>query len=549
MKGWAEALRGSLASATSLLALLLLEGHEVHATPSITAGTITFNGANNVLVASDSVAGALVATVTGGSGTTLVFGAPPTGVFSQISTSSFSISGNSATTDTAHYTFKPTTTGATSTTVTITDAGATPLVVTLTGTGVAPLETITTTNPYILIGQTGPVSLTVNNIGNGNLAGAGTINSLRGSVTSGGSVFVGAGGSFTLSDSTAGTAAATSATFGYNFTPTITGAASTTVVTTFSNGTNAANAGGSVTTTLTATGVAPVQSVNSTATAGNVRVGASGTATVVVANIGNGNLAATTGSLNNLNASVSGGSTSGFSSANPGSLSLASNATATVASTATTTLGYTFTPTSRGVASSAVSLNFSNGSSDGKNLSQSVAATVTGTGVAPVFTSSIQGAGTTNTPTAVAHGATGTATQTISFGTVSYAQSKTINLVLQNTTTDLPGSIGSTLTNLSILNFSVSGANAGAFSVSSLGSVITEGGNLVVPITIVGTAKVGALSSTLSIFTDESAAFGGTGDTFTYALSGFSVPEPTSLVALGAGLAGLASVRRRRALR
>jgi hypothetical protein len=538
VKGWAEALRASLASASSLLALLLLEGHEVHAAVVLSDATSAFG---NVLVGGPSASIANFATVTGGIGTTMtlsagstVFGPGAQQIFSTITVSPF-VGGT--------YTFTPTTTGSTSATITIRD-GITASTVTLTGTGVAPLETIAVSNPYVLVGQTGPVSLTVNNIGNGNLSGAGTISNLRGSVASSASVFIGSGGSFSLQDSTAGAASITSATFGYTFAPTITGAASTTVATTFSNGTNAANAGGLVTTTLQATAVAPVASVTPTASAGNVRVGTSGTAAVTVANIGNGNLAGT-GTAYNLNASVTGGSTGGFSSANTGALSLASNATPSVASTATTTLGYTFTPTSRGVASSAVSLNFSNGSTDGRNLSQSVAATVTGTAVSPVFTSSIQGAGATNTPNAVAQGATGTALQTISFGTVSYAESKTINLVLQNTSTDLPGNIGSALTNLSILSYSIAGANAGAFSISSLGSVITEGGNLVVPITIVGTAKVGALGSTLSIFTDESAGFGGVGDTFTYALSGFSVPEPTSLAALGAGLLGLASTRRR----
>jgi hypothetical protein len=538
VKGWAEALRASLASASSLLALLLLEGHEVHAAVVLSDATSAFG---NVLVGGPSASIANFATVTGGIGTTMtlsagstVFGPGAQQIFSTITVSPF---GGGT------YTFTPTTTGSTSATITIRD-GITASTVTLTGTGVAPLETIAVSNPYVLVGQTGPVSLTVNNIGNGNLSGAGTISNLRGSVASSASVFIGSGGSFSLQDSTAGAASITSATFGYTFAPTITGAASTTVATTFSNGTNAANAGGLVTTTLQATAVAPVASVTPTASAGNVRVGTSGTAAVTVANVGNGNLAGT-GTAYNLNASVTGGSTGGFSSANTGALSLASNATPSVASTATTTLGYTFTPTSRGVASSAVSLNFSNGSTDGRNLSQSVAATVTGTAVSPVFTSSIQGAGATNTPNAVAQGATGTALQTISFGTVSYAESKTINLVLQNTSTDLPGNIGSALTNLSILSYSIAGANAGAFSISSLGSVITEGGNLVVPITIVGTAKVGALGSTLSIFTDESAGFGGVGDTFTYALSGFSVPEPTSLAALGAGLLGLASTRRR----
>jgi hypothetical protein len=536
-------LRASLTSATSLLALLLFEGGEARAAvviPSITEATSAFG---NVLVGGAPASITSFATLTGGSGTSMtlsagstVFGPGSAQVFSTITTSPFV---NGA------YTFTPTTTGAASAAITITDSAGVSATVTLTGTGVAPLETISATNPYVLIGQSRPVNLTVGNVGNGNQAGSGSVYNLNGTAGSvSPSVFTGSGGAFSLQDSNAGVGAVTSQSFAYTFTPTVTGTASTTVVTTFTNGINATNKGGSVTTTLTATGVAPVQSVTPTASAGNVRVGTSGTAAVTVANVGNANLAGA-GDAFNLKASVTGGATSGFSSANPGTVNLASNATATVASTASTTLAYGFTPTTPGVASSAVSLNFANGSSDGKNLSQTVAATLTGTGVSPVFTSSIQGAATTNTPTPVAKGATGIASQTISFGSVSNGQSKTIDLVLQNTSTDLPGS-GSPLTDLSILRYSIAGANAAAFSASLAGGIISEGGNLIVPITVVGTAGAGALSSTLSIFTDESAALGGVGDTFTFALSALSVPEPTSLVALGVGLAGLASVRLRR---
>ena len=86
-----------------------------------------------------------------------------------------------------------------------------------------------------------------------------------------------------------------------------------------------------------------------------------------------------------------------------------------------------------------------------------------------------------------------------------------------------------------------------AFSISSFGanSIIAEGGHLVIPITVV-TAGIGALNSTLTIFTDESMGLGGVGDTFTYALTAFSVPEPTSIMILGVGLAGLAKLRKQR---
>ena len=76
--------------------------------------------------------------------------------------------------------------------------------------------------------------------------------------------------------------------------------------------------------------------------------------------------------------------------------------------------------------------------------------------------------------------------------------------------------------------------------------VITEGGMLVVPITVTSDTPYSTLTSSLTIFTDEDTALGGYGENFTYALTATSVPEPTSLAVLGAGLAGLASFRRRK---
>jgi PEP-CTERM motif len=548
-------LRASLASATSLLALLLMEGQEVYAAPVITAGaTITFGQAGGVagdVLVRTSATGTDTATLTSGTATTLTF-ASVSGVFAGTvqSFASITVSPYSAT---GSYTFTPTTTGSVSTTIQITDtgSGSNSVTVTLAGTGVAPLETITTApNLYVLVGQTAAVA-TLTNTGNGNLSGQGTVSNLRGSVTGGNSVFVGtvsALNSFSLGDTKSGTLAAQSSTFGYNFSPTITGVASSSVVTTFANGFNGQNAGGSVTTILTGTGVAPIQSVSSASTSNLVRVGTTVSNTITVANVGNGNLAGS-GSLNNLNGSVTNAFGTGFSSVsgNQNTISLASNASATVGSTATTTLGYTYTPLSRGAASSTVSIAFSNGNAAGTNLSQSVVSTLTGTAVGPVFTSTVTNPGgtiTTITPTAIANGATSTASSTIAFGNVKSYSSKTVFLDLENTTGDAGAA---SLTNLTIESYSISGANAGSFTISSLGpnSIITEGGHLLVPITVI-TAGIGSLNSTLTIFTDESVALGGIGDTFTFALTALSVPEPTSLIALGAGLAGLASVRRRR---
>jgi hypothetical protein len=67
-----------------------------------------------------------------------------------------------------------------------------------------------------------------------------------------------------------------------------------------------------------------------------------------------------------------------------------------------------------------------------------------------------------------------------------------------------------------------------------------------VPITVTSLVPYSSLASSLTIFTDEATGLGGYGDNFTYALLAKSVPEPTSLAVLGAGLAGLASFRRRK---
>jgi hypothetical protein len=402
---------------------------------------------------------------------------------------------------------------------------------------------------YALVNATTPtVQVTITNSGTGNKAlavvsGGATLNNLNGSISSTGS-FTGSGSSVVLGDAYGGPASTKT----FNFSPTgittkgqvVSGSA----VATFSNGTNANNAAGSLTATLTATGVAPVRSVSATSSV-MARVGTSATATVSVSNVGDGNKAATQivsgTTLNNLNGTISNTLGSGFSAngGNPTSISLGD---AYGGPASSTTLGYTFSPVSRGTSGFTTTFSFSNGNQAGTNLSESVPVSVSAQGVGPEFQSKL--GLTTNTPTAVAGGATASSGPTINFGSVAYNMTTTLYLELANITSDANGG-NDALTDLTLKSFTIWGPDASKFSVGlSPGTVVHKGASVFLPISVLSTT-LGMLSGSLTIFTDQTASLGGVGDTFTYVLMAL-VPEPTSIAVLGGGLLGLAALRKRR---
>ncbi len=393
----------------------------------------------------------------------------------------------------------------------------------LSGTGVAPVMNVSATVSagFVLVTQSTSTTATVSNSGDGNKSGLGTISNLRGTAgTAAAGGFSSGGGSVSLTDGA-------SQNVSYVFTPTIRGASSTNVTSTFVNG-SATNGASSGTTTLIGTGVAPVAQVNAAGTA-LVRLGTSGAASLTVKNIGDGNLSGA-GTISNLRGTISNTLGSGFTAnvGNPSSISLAD--------AATSTLGYTYNATTRVVNSTTATFSLLNGKTDGTNAASTLSASVSAQGVGPTYQSTY---GSDNTAAAATPGGA-----KIDFGVVGWFPT-TVLLALGNITTDANGG-NNALTDLTINSFTIAGGDAAKFSSSFVaGTVINKGGSVYLPVTVYNTTN-GILTSTLTVFTDQLAALGGSGDSFTYQLYATVVPEPATLAVLGAGLAGLSFLRRRK---
>jgi hypothetical protein len=216
---------------------------------------------------------------------------------------------------------------------------------------------------------------------------------------------------------------------------------------------------------------------------------------------------------------------------------------------ADSTLGYHYTPISQATAAAAPLLPSASAKDNPGSHAAKPSPTVATVASVPtangsVFASSIVGSGVSNTPVAAPNGTVKVASSMIDFGTMTYGADNTLYLALQNV-----GAEGSSLT---IEGYTIAGGEASAFGASiTPGTVIAAGGTLVVPLIAYG-SELGELTSNLTIFTDQGAALGGIGATFTYLLDplvvGLSVPapEPASIAIIGMGLAGLSALRRRR---
>lgn len=249
--------------------------------------------------------------------------------------------------------------------------------------------------------------------------------------------------------------------------------------------------------------VVPAISVNNP-NFGNVRVGTSISQNLTVTNIGSSG-STLTGTIN---------AASGDFSPTTGTQNFS------LASSQTSSRSFTYTPSSRGTDSLNVSVT-SNAENTTSNLS--------GTGVSPVFASSLA------------------PNSTVDFGVVEYTNSRL--LTLQNATPD--ADLGN-LTDLTILSATISGADAAFFSLSNFtpGMVLSKNElfNLWVTFNNYNHSE-GLRNATLTLVTDQNAAFGQAGTTFTWNLSAQAIPEPTSIsslvLALGIGL-GWKQRRRRK---
>ncbi len=229
----------------------------------------------------------------------------------------------------------------------------------------------------------------------------------------------------------------------------------------------------------------------SNASFGNVRIGTQATGTITVTNTSDIGIDPINGSIGSVSAN-------GFSST-PGDQSFSN-----LAINSSVSRTYTYAPTAIGNHSATVNIN--------TNIGNQVA-NLNGTGVSPVFSSSIA-------PNTL-----------IDFGTVEAYSSNEYILRIQNLT---PEDLGN-LTNLTLLSATLSGMDAGYFSIENFTPGTVLGKNAYLDLLLRATNpewRFAYRSGILTLVTDENAAFGMAGNTYTFYLTAYMVPEPCTYIVM-----------------
>ncbi len=267
----------------------------------------------------------------------------------------------------------------------------------------------------------------------------------------------------------------------------------------------------SITRSLTGKGVAAVNQVT-TNSIPVTRVGTSSNATVTIQNTGDGNLSGL-GEVSNLRGTANTPQGNTAFSGNTANLSLTDGSSQT--------LNYVYGPTERGADSANVDIHFLNGNSNGTNTSQIVTANLSALAVGPEYTSSVA-------PEAI-----------IDFGLIEAYSSSQYVLTIQNLTPD--ADFGD-LTSLTLLSASISGQDAGYFSIDNFiaNKVLRKGESFGLLLTATNPEwRYLPINATLTILTDQHAAFGSAGQSFTYTLSAVCLPEPSSWLAFIVAILGM----------
>lgn len=279
-------MRHTLAAATAIVSLTaLLVAPSRAAVIGLSPDPLDFG---DVLVGTTGTA-SLTVTDTAGGGNQPVTGAFGTSPRLAGGGGSFTLPARGASTS-ADYGWSPTKQGATlggsvGATGTAENGNTSSPTVGLAGVAVAPVESVGVSGAGdVRIGTTGASKVTVANVGDGNLSGTGAISNLNGTV---GGVstnrFSGAGGSFSLADSTA-------AEFSYVYTPKGHTTNTTTVtVDTLNGSANGKNQPDSTTLKLSGTGVGPIYASSSapgtTIDIGSFAPGVGGSVSLTIANL------------------------------------------------------------------------------------------------------------------------------------------------------------------------------------------------------------------------------------------------------------------------